>query len=119
MFKKDTFRGNPINSVAASESFILPSASNVSTYEAIKIQTRAVGPDVLRSLPIVLVMLVHFPIEATPSLLVGSRTYAWLGVDVFLVLIGFLIGMQLFKGVSRTDRLGAARCSSCRRHSRC
>lgn len=47
-------------------------------------------------------MLVHLPIDATPSSLVGIRTYAWLGVDIFFVLSGYLIGTQLFKEISRT-----------------
>jgi peptidoglycan/LPS O-acetylase OafA/YrhL len=74
----------------------------VSSRAAEKVQSRAVGPDVLRSLAILLVMLVHLPVEATPSMLVGVRNYAWVGVDIFFVLSGFLIGTQLFKEVSRT-----------------
>lgn len=68
-------------------------------------QSRALGPDVLRVLAILLVMLVHLPIEAIPSWLVGVRTYGWLGVDIFFVLSGFLIGTQLFKEISRTGGL--------------
>lgn len=67
-----------------------------------KARSRAVGPDVLRSQAILLVMLVHLPVEATPLFLVEIRTYAWLGVDIFFVLSGYLIGTQLFKEVSRT-----------------
>ena len=74
----------------------------LSSQTAEKAQSRAVGPDVLRSLAILLVMLVHLPVAATPHSLVGIRTYAWLGVDIFFVLSGFLIGTQLFKEVCRT-----------------
>ncbi|MCL6708287.1 acyltransferase [Pseudomonas sp. R2.Fl] len=64
--------------------------------------TRMVGPDILRSLAILLVMLVHLPLDATPGLLVTVREYGWLGVDIFFVLSGYLIGTQLFKEITRT-----------------
>ncbi|MGO7632691.1 acyltransferase family protein [Rhizobium leguminosarum] len=91
-----------MNVVANSDSAYFPSARSLSSQTIEKVQTRAVGPDVLRSLAILLVMLVHLPIEATPSMLVGVRNYAWVGVDIFFVLSGFLIGTQLFKEISRT-----------------
>lgn len=87
---------------AHSDSAYFSSERSLSSETIEKVQSRAVGPDVLRSLAILLVMLVHLPVEATPSMLVGVRTYAWLGVDIFFVLSGFLIGTQLFKEVSRT-----------------
>lgn len=91
-----------MNTIASSDSAHFPSAECFSSQITEKVQSRTVGPDVLRSLAILLVMLVHLPVEATPSLLLGVRTYAWLGVDIFFVLSGFLIGTQLFKEVSRT-----------------
>lgn len=88
--------------VANSDSAYFPSARSLPSQTTGQVQTRAIGPDVLRSLAILLVMLVHLPVEATPSMMVGIRNYAWLGVDIFFVLSGFLIGTQLFKEVSRT-----------------
>jgi peptidoglycan/LPS O-acetylase OafA/YrhL len=63
---------------------------------------RMVGPDILRALAILLVMLVHLPLDATPGFLVGIREYGWLGVDVFFVLSGYLIGSQLFREIDRS-----------------
>lgn len=63
--------------------------------------TRMLGPDVLRVLAILLVMAFHLPGAATPPLLQPFRQYGWLGVDIFFVLSGFLIGTQLLAPVSR------------------
>src|SRR5262245_37143979 len=63
------------------------------------------GPDVLRALAILLVMLWHIPPAATPALLTGLKPYSWVGVDLFFVLSGFLIGTQLLTPLARGERL--------------
>lgn len=77
----------------------LPSYSQASI---VATGSRMIGPDILRSLAILLVMLVHLPLNATPDALVAIREYGWLGVDIFFVLSGYLIGTQLFKEMART-----------------
>lgn len=62
---------------------------------------RALAPDILRALAILLVMLLHLPAEATPLPLVGIRPYGWIGVDIFFVLSGYLIGTQLMAEAAR------------------
>lgn len=62
-----------------------------------------VGPDILRSLAILLVLIVHLPLNATPSGIAFLREYGWLGVDIFFVLSGYLIGTQLFKEIFRRE----------------
>ena len=63
--------------------------------------SRAAGPDLLRALAILLVMLWHLPRPATPAALEGLKQYGWTGVDLFFVLSGYLIGTQLFARLAR------------------
>jgi len=66
---------------------------------------RAAGPDLLRALAILLVMLWHLPRPATPALLQDLRLYGWTGVDLFFVLSGYLIGTQLLSRIARGQPL--------------
>jgi peptidoglycan/LPS O-acetylase OafA/YrhL len=65
------------------------------------VSSRAAGPDLLRALAILLVMLWHLPRPATPAMLEGLKQYGWTGVDLFFVLSGYLIGTQLLAPVAR------------------
>lgn len=59
---------------------------------------RLSGLDTLRGVAIVLVMLYHFRIQGlVPPALVAVADVGWIGVDLFFVLSGFLIGAQLLK----------------------
>jgi peptidoglycan/LPS O-acetylase OafA/YrhL len=58
---------------------------------------RAAGPDLMRALAILLVMLFHLPLAAVPASLAGVKPYGWLGVDIFFVLSGYLIGQQVMR----------------------
>ena len=71
--------------------------------------SRSAGADLLRALAILLVMLWHLPTTATPALLTGFKPYSWIGVDLFFVLSGYLIGTQLLTPIARGERpdLGA------------
>ncbi len=54
------------------------------------------GLDTLRALAIVVVMLYHLNIQGLlPSLMDPIARIGWVGVDLFFVLSGFLIGSQL------------------------
>ncbi|MDQ2834313.1 MAG: acyltransferase [Acidobacteriota bacterium] len=56
------------------------------------------GLDTLRALAIILVMLYHLNMQGLlPSLLEPVANIGWVGVDLFFVLSGFLIGSQLLK----------------------
>lgn len=62
---------------------------------------RAAGPDLLRAIAILLVMLWHLPGPATPMALEWLKPYGWAGVDLFFVLSGYLIGSQLLSRLAR------------------
>lgn len=56
------------------------------------------GLDTLRALAIVVVMLYHFNIQGLlPASMGEIARVGWVGVDLFFVLSGFLIGSQLLK----------------------
>ena len=58
------------------------------------------GLDTLRSLAIVVVVLYHLNMQAIlPSFIEPVAKVGWVGVDLFFVLSGFLIGSQLLKRI--------------------
>jgi peptidoglycan/LPS O-acetylase OafA/YrhL len=65
---------------------------------------RSAGPDLLRAIAILLVMLWHVPRPARLEALEGLRTFSWTGVDLFFVLSGFLIGTQLLTPIAQHRR---------------
>jgi hypothetical protein len=69
------------------------------------VRPRSVGADLLRALAILLVMLWHLPKPATPALLGALKPYGWIGVDLFFVLSGYLIGTQLLTPLVRSERV--------------
>jgi peptidoglycan/LPS O-acetylase OafA/YrhL len=70
---------------------------------------RAVGPDILRACAILLVLIQHLPKPAAAEWLILFKPYGWLGVDVFFVLSGYLIGGQLMRPLSRGETPDLAR----------
>jgi peptidoglycan/LPS O-acetylase OafA/YrhL len=66
--------------------------------------TREPGLDLMRSIAILWVMLWHIRVLGLPAILAGVGRYGWLGVDVFFVLSGYLIGSQLLRPYTRSRR---------------
>lgn len=60
---------------------------------------RDIGPDLLRALAILLVMVWHLPKAGLPQAMLTIREFGWLGVDIFFVLSGYLIGTEPLKQV--------------------
>jgi peptidoglycan/LPS O-acetylase OafA/YrhL len=68
--------------------------------------TRVHGLDTLRALAISLVFLYHYRVFVgeRPDF-GGASVVGWVGVDLFFVLSGFLIGDPLFSGIARGEAL--------------
>ena len=58
---------------------------------------RVSGLESLRAATILLVALRHMSSEAIPKFLMPLHEFGWMGVDLFFVLSGYLIGSQLLK----------------------
>jgi peptidoglycan/LPS O-acetylase OafA/YrhL len=64
------------------------------------------GLDSLRALAILLVFAFHYQVFVSSEPTFGwASTVGWVGVDLFFVLSGYLIGRQLMKGVAQGQRL--------------
>jgi len=72
--------------------------------ESARSRPRSAGPDVLRAIAILLVMLWHVPRPSRLDALEGLRMFSWTGVDLFFVLSGFLIGTQLLTPIAQDRR---------------
>jgi peptidoglycan/LPS O-acetylase OafA/YrhL len=65
-------------------------------------EKRAIGPDILRGLAILLVAGSHMYNPNLPDVFsTYSQLYGWMGVDIFFVLSGYLIGTELLKPVEK------------------
>ena len=64
------------------------------------------GLDTLRALAISLVFMYHYMVFVSGKPTFGwASEVGWVGVDLFFVLSGYLIGNQLFAGVARGEQL--------------
>lgn len=64
--------------------------------------TRAPGVDLLRALAIAAVMLYHISSHGIP--IPALVEHGWMGVDLFFVLSGYLIGWQLLRAYARGEQ---------------
>jgi peptidoglycan/LPS O-acetylase OafA/YrhL len=65
---------------------------------------REPGLDLVRALAILWVMLWHMHFALRPGIWSGPGRYGWMGVDLFFVLSGYLIGSQLLRPYIRGSR---------------
>ncbi|MGZ3800091.1 MAG: acyltransferase family protein [Bdellovibrio sp.] len=66
---------------------------------------REPGLDLLRALAVTMVIVFHFSNETKDLLFAGLGRYGWMGVDLFFVLSGFLIGTQMFRPIAHGENL--------------
>jgi peptidoglycan/LPS O-acetylase OafA/YrhL len=69
---------------------------------------RAVGPDLMRAVAVLMVMLWHLAKPARVGVLTDAAPWSWLGVDAFFVLSGYLIGGQLMARLAQGKRVDFA-----------
>jgi peptidoglycan/LPS O-acetylase OafA/YrhL len=65
---------------------------------------REPGLDLMRAIAILWVMLWHMRFALKPGIWNGPASYGWMGVDLFFVLSGYLIGSQLLRPYTRGSR---------------
>lgn len=69
-------------------------------------KSRNAGLDLLRAIAIAMVFAYHYQVFVSREATFGwVSVVGWLGVDLFFVLSGYLIGNQIFSGIVRGDRL--------------
>ena len=68
------------------------------------IQNRLDGLDTLRSFAIIIVLLYHYMVVVSKESTFGYTTQiGWMGVDLFFVLSGFLIGNQILSAIANKE----------------